>query len=376
MIKNRQTNISMKKQKRYRRIIATALLTGMGLMLTGCGEEKTENALAYRKIGINAMAEGNYEEAINNFQLALDQSKGQIRNLQLDICMQKAEALYLNEQPEDAIAVCDAVLDYDKSYATAYYLRGNLYLQQGDSEKALADYEQAAKYADADYEIYIQLYENLNRAGMKAEGEKYLNKALELKGKGRYYLTNRGYIYYLMGDYENAKEQLLQAVAIEQKEGEDDKAELYLAQTAEQLGDEQTAAQYYKAYAENHADDSIVLEELGNMAMEKEDYADACAYYQKGLQTSNPSNEQLLRRGEIAALEQLYEFEQAKEKMAQYVLDYPEDEQAAREYLFLKTRTAVADQIEEEKQTAEAAQASDGFGEDPAAEDGSDSTGQ
>ena len=376
MIKNRQTNISMKKQKRYRRIIATALLTGMGLMLTGCGEEKTENALAYRKIGINAMAEGNYEEAINNFQLALDQSKGQIRNLALDICMQKAEALYLNEQPEDAIAVCDAVLDYDKSYATAYYLRGNLYLQQGDSEKALADYEQAAKYADADYEIYIQLYENLNRAGMKAEGEKYLNKALELKGKGRYYLTNRGYIYYLMGDYENAKEQLLQAVAIEQKEGEDDKAELYLAQTAEQLGDEQTAAQYYKAYAENHADDSIVLEELGNMAMEKEDYADACAYYQKGLQTSNPSNEQLLRRGEIAALEQLYEFEQAKEKMAQYVLDYPEDEQAAREYLFLKTRTAVADQIEEEKQTAEAAQASDGFGEDPAAEDGSDSTGQ
>ena len=376
MIKNRQTNISMKKQKRYRRISASALLTGMGLMLTGCGEEKTENALAYRKIGINAMAEGNYEEAINNFQLALDQSKGQIRNLELDICMQKAEALYLNEQPEDAIAVCDAVLDYDKSYATAYYLRGNLYLQQGDSEKALADYEQAAKYADADYEIYIQLYENLNRAGMKAEGEKYLNKALELKGKGRYYLTNRGYIYYLMGDYENAKEQLLQAVAIEQKEGEDDKAELYLAQTAEQLGDEQTAAQYYKAYAENHADDSIVLEELGNMAMEKEDYADACAYYQKGLQTSNPSNEQLLRRGEIAALEQLYEFEQAKEKMAQYLLDYPEDELAAREYLFLKTRTAVADQIEEEKQTAEAAQASDGFGEDPAAEDGSDSTGQ
>ena len=375
MKKNRQTT-NRKNNRIHGRIIAAALLIGVGLMCTGCGEEKTENALAYRKIGMNAMAEGDYAEAIANFQLALDQSKGQIRNLELDICMQKAEALYLNDQPEDAIAVCDAVLDYDKSYATAYYLRGNLYLQQGDSEKALADYEQAAKYADADYEIYIQLYENLNRAGMKAEGEKYLNKALELKGKGRYYLTNRGYIYYLMGDYENAKEQLLQAVAIEQKEGEDDKAELYLAQTAEQLGDEQTAAQYYKAYAENHADDSIVLEELGNMAMEKEDYADACAYYQKGLQTSNPSNEQLLRRGEIAALEQLYEFEQAKEKMAQYVLDYPEDEQAAREYLFLKTRTAVADQIEEEKQTAEAAQASDGFGEDPAAEDGSDSTGQ
>ncbi|MBO5154445.1 MAG: tetratricopeptide repeat protein [Eubacterium sp.] len=377
MTKNRQNNIRIKRQKLKRRVIAAALLTGMGLMLTGCGEKQTENALAYRKIGMNAMAEGNYAEAIDNFQLALDQSKGQIRNLELDICMQKAEALYLNNQPEKAIAVCDAVLAYDKSYASAYYLRGNLYLQQGDSKKALADYEQAAKYADADYEIYIQLYVNLNRAGMKEEGEKYLNEALELKGKGRYHLTNRGYIYYLMGDYEKAKEQLLQAVAIEQKEGEDDKAELYLAQTAEQLGDEQTATQYYKAYAENHADDSVVLEELGNMAMEKGDYADACAYYQKGLQTTNPSNEQLLRRGEIAALEQMYEFEQAKDKMAQYVLDYPEDEQAAREYLFLKTRTAVADQIEEEKQAAEeAAQAAEGSGEDAVSEDGADNTGQ
>ena len=354
MIRNRQTinTESRRKSRKYGRMLALALVLTSGVMLAGCGEERTENALAYRKIGMNAMAEGNYAEAIDNFQLALDQSKGQIRNLELDICMQKAEALYLNDQVEDAIAVCDAVLDYDKSYADAYYLRGNLYLQQGDPDKALADYEQAAKYADADYDIYIQLYVNLDRAGMKAEGEKYLDQALELKGKGRYHLTNRGYIYYLMGDYEQAKEQLLQAVEIQQKEGEDDKAELYLAQTAERLGDEQTATQYYKAYAENHSDDSIVLEELGNMALEKGDYADACAYYRKGLETTNPSNEQLLRRGEIAALEQMYEFEQAKEKMSQYVLDYPEDEQAAREYLFLKTRTSVAEQIEEEKKDA------------------------
>lgn len=357
MIKGQTKN--RKKIGIYRRIAAAALAIGMGLMFTGCGEERTEHALAYRKIGMNAMAEGNYAEALENFQLALDQSKGQIRNLELDICMQKAEALYLNGQPEDAIAVCDAVLDYDKSYANAYYLRGNLYLQKGDSKKALADYEQAAKYADADYEIYIQLYENLNRAGMKAEGEKYLGDALELKGKDRYHLTNRGYIYFMMGDYETAKEELLQAVELKQKEGGDDKAELYLAQTAERLGDEQTAAEYYQAYAKNHADDSIVLEELGNMAMEKGDYADACTYYQKGLQTAKPSNEQFLRRGEIAALEQMYEFEQAKDKMAQYVLDYPEDEQAAREYLFLKTRTAVADEIAEEKQAAEAAQSAE-----------------
>ena len=48
-------------------------------------------------------------------------------------------------------------------------------------------------------------------------------------------------------------------------------------------------------------------------------------------------------------MEQLYKFEEAKELMAQYVLDYPDDEEAAREYLFLKTRTAVSDQLQEEE---------------------------
>lgn len=341
------------KDRRKRGRMLAALLLAAGCFLTGCGGGNVENALAYRKIGINAMAEGDYQAAIDNFQKALDQSKGEIRNLELDICMQKAEALFLNGQTEDALAVCNAVLDYDKNYANAYYLRGNLYLQQKDSRRALADYEQAAKSAKADYEIYIRLYENLNRAGMPEEGEKYLEEALKLKGKERYHLTNRGYIYYLMGDYEQAKGQLLLAVAADLKEGEDDKAELYLAQTAEKLGDEATAAEYYNAYAKDHADDSVVLEELGNIAMGKEDYASAYDYYERGLAVEKPVNAQALARGAIAALEYQYEFERAKERMAQYVLDYPDDAQAAREYVFLKTRTAVADQPAQESEEPE-----------------------
>ena len=333
-----------------KRGLALVLLLCAGLSVTGCSKDRTDDELAYRKIGIRSMEQGNYKEAVDSFQKALDQSKGKIRNLELDICMNKAEALYQNGQPEDAIAVCDAVLDYNDKYANAYYLRGNIYLQEGNVQQALSDYELAAKHADADYGIYIQLYENLSRAGRAEDGVKYLNQALELKGKGRGYLASRGYIYFLQGDYASAKDELTQAVAIEKKEGEDDKAELYLAQTYDQLGDQNEAAKYYELYAKDHADDAVVLEELGNMAMEQENYGQALTYYQNGLATKSPVNEQKLRRGEIAAMEQLYDFEQAKEKMSQYVLDYPNDEEAAREYLFLKTRTAVADQLEEEKQ--------------------------
>lgn len=351
--KNNRQNASVRRGN-FMRLSAALLLCTAAVTVGGCGEKQTEQALAYRKIGINEMQKGNYAQAVENFQLALDQSKGQIRNLELDICMNKAEALYQNGQITDAIAVCDAVLDYDKDYADAYYLRGNLYLQQGDTARALKDYEQAAAHAGSDYEVYIQLYRNLERAGRKEDGTAYLNMALEIKGRSRADLANKGYVYFLMGDYANAKEQLTLAVAEEKKEGADDRAELYLAQTYEQLGAADEAEKYYKLYAQDHADDAIVLEELGNMKMEKGDYADAYNYYNKGLQTNAPANEQKLRRGRIAALEQMFDFEQAKEEMAQYVLDYPEDEEAAREYLFLKTRTAVADQISQEQAAAAA----------------------
>ncbi|MBO5245855.1 MAG: tetratricopeptide repeat protein [Eubacterium sp.] len=369
MINNKVTN----RNKQKRKLLSVVLLAACCACFSGCGTEKTEQALAYRKIGINAMAQGEYDSAIENFQLALDQSRGMVRNLELDICMNKAEALYLNGQMKEAIEVCNAVLEYNKGYATAYYLRGNMYLQQNQAKEALEDYAQAAKYADADYDMYIQLYENLKRAGMQTEGYKYLEQALELKGKSRYHLAKRGYIYYLMGNLADAKQQLEQAVELEKKDAVDDKAELYLAQTCEQMGDTAGAEKYYNAYAKDHADDSIVLEELGNMAMEKKDYISACGYYRKGLETKRPSNEQTLRRGEIAALEQMYEFEQAKEKMAQYVLDYPDDEEAAREYLFLKTRTSVAEQIKKEQEEAAAQAQSE---QDEAAQQAQDGQGE
>ena len=49
-------------------------------------------------------------------------------------------------------------------------------------------------------------------------------------------------------------------------------------------------------------------------------------------------DEQNLRRNEILAYEYKGDFASAKEKMASYVEDYPEDETAAREYQFLQTR--------------------------------------
>ena len=60
--------------------------------------------------------------------------------------------------------------------------------------------------------------------------------------------------------------------------------------------------------------------------------------FQQALEAGSPENEKSLRRNEIICYENLYDFAHAKEKMASYVKDYPEDEEAQRENIFLQTR--------------------------------------
>jgi hypothetical protein len=47
---------------------------------------------------------------------------------------------------------------------------------------------------------------------------------------------------------------------------------------------------------------------------------------------------QILKKNEIIAYENLGMFEEAKDKLKQYLTDYPEDSQALREAEFIETR--------------------------------------
>lgn len=57
-------------------IIAGAAL--VAALLAGCTNERLENEMAYRKIGINSMQSGDYEGAVAAFNSALSQCVGEI----------------------------------------------------------------------------------------------------------------------------------------------------------------------------------------------------------------------------------------------------------------------------------------------------------
>lgn len=332
----------MKKKQKLTILMMTALSVGM---LSGCSNERLENELAYRQIGINSMQAGDYADAETAFSTALEQHIGKITDTELDICYYKAAAQYAGGNTEGAMATYQAILDYDDKEGSAYYLRGSLLLETGDTEAALADYKKAVKYLPDDYELYIHIYEKLSGYNLEEEGTEYLKQAFDIKGNTADNLMYRGQLYYLMGEYDNAKTELTAAI-----EKESVKANLYLAQVYDAVGDTANAENYYQVYLASGSADSIVMNALGEIEIGKGNYTAALDYFRQGLAMEQVQNRRELMRNEIIACEYTSDFSGAWEVTQEYVNLYPEDEGVQREYLFLKNRQGV----QEEKPDTEA----------------------
>ncbi len=323
-----------RKTYRYKALL-TVMLAAMGMChLAGCkDQEALENQQAYRQVGMNKLSEGNYEEAVEAFQKALDQSNAVVTDMEIDICYYKATAQYKGGDAKGALETCKALIDYNKKDYKAYYLRGCIYLKEEDRENAMKDYRKAFETSGNDYEMYVSVYESLKNAGWDSEAEEVLAAALKLKADKPEEYRERGHIYLLQGDYENAKKELDKAI-----NGDDVKALLYLAQVYDAQGDSSQAAALYESYISKNNSDVSTLVALGDMQMEAKNYSQALEFYQQALSVKNPPNEQQLRRNEIIACEQMQDYEGAREKALAYIKDYPEDEEAQKEYTFLQTR--------------------------------------
>ena len=273
----------------------SALLLAFLVFAGGCNDkEKEENQEAYRQIGINRMEEGKYDEAVEAFQSALDQSLARIGERELDICYYKAEAQYLAGKEDFAAAV---------------------------------------KYEKNDYELYIGIYGQLSAAGESGEAAEYLESALEISGKSAEDYLQRGRIYLLTGDNEKAKEAL--ETALEKENGE---AKFYLGQMYEAAGEDEKAQKMYESYAGDHTDDAKALVSLADISLRRGEYEKAVSYLKKAQETKEGENSRRLQKKLIAACEMAGNFADAKREMERYIKDCPEDKKAEREYEFLKTR--------------------------------------
>lgn len=314
------------------RAVAAMLVLAVALGISACGKKDTKEQDAYRQYGINCLEIGKYDEAIQAFQNALNQSLGKVGEKEIDICFYKAKAQSLSGATDDALETYNAIIDYNKD-GRAYYLRGNLYFDMGDEEKALADYESAVREDKKNYELYIGIYQSMYQRGLGEDGQKYLNAALEIKGNKAEDMLNKGRICYLLGDYKTALEDLQKA-----KEDGLPQASYYLAQTYKASGESKKAQQCVKEYLDSGVATSYELYDLGVEEMSDGNYTDALTYFNAALGMEKVPNKQNLMKSAIAAYEYNGDFASAKSMLADYLEQYPSDEEAQKESTFLETR--------------------------------------
>lgn len=307
----------------------------MGVLMlafcTGCSERE-ENQLTYRQKGISLMENGKYEDALVEFQNALDLSLGEIEEEEIDICFYKAESLYMIGDVEGALKTYSAILAVEEE-PKAYFLRGNLYYSLGNEEEALKDYAAAIEHAPKEYELYIGVYEALTAHGKEAEAQDYLKKALENKGNSACDKMQKGRIHFLLGETDKAIALLEEAI-----KGKETEAYFYLAQVQEALGNTQAAEENMTAYVESGKVDSYNLFRVANTQLGKGNYTMAIQCLNQALTLETVPNKQMILKTLIIAHEQNRDFDTAKELMAEYIEAYPDDAEAMREYTFLETR--------------------------------------
>ena len=288
--------------------------------------------LIHRSRGIADMGLSDYGAAVEEFTEALSSNKGYVESMDIDTSYYLAVAQYRMGDVKGANETYSAIIALYPKEADAYYLRGRTYLALLDTDNAKSDFDKAVKLDPGDPDLYVQIFEALSDAGLSDDGQRYLKNAMELNTKLSAF--QKGRLYYCMGDYDRAKQNLENAVQNER----DPQATLYLGRTYEALGDMNYAASLYRSYLENDPGNAQVMNQLGLCLMNIGDYNAALDVFNKGLELGDPAMDQSLWFNLITAYEYMGDFNRAKTMMQDYLKEYPADEDAVRENEFLATR--------------------------------------
>ncbi|MFI3176870.1 MAG: tetratricopeptide repeat protein [Eubacteriales bacterium] len=287
--------------------------------------------LIARGSGIAYMGLMEYEEAIVSLEEALSYSNGIVQPVDYDINYYLAAAYYKLGEYENAIATYASIVALEEQEQQAYYLMGVSKLQLGLIDEACADFEAAIACDTTNYQVLIDIVQNLNEAGEGERGAVYLQNVIDTVQDKLDYATS-GMIYYYLEDYEMAR------LSLDEAKGSSEEVTLMLGKTYEELGDVNYAASVYRDYLATNPECVSIYNQLALCLMRQELYEEALVAVQDALLIEDNSMKQTLLYNEIMLYEYLQEYSTAAVLMESYLTKYPADEVAQREYEFLSTR--------------------------------------
>lgn len=286
---------------------------------------------SYRAQGISYLELEDYAAAIAAFSRSLNTMDSANEEFKKDTMYYLASTRADYGQTEEAIGVYTDILKMGND-VQSLFLRGKLYLLEGEKEKAQADFSKALEKSK-DYNLYINIFIVYEQQNMAAEGNAYLEQALTIKPEKASDYYEHGRVYYYMKDYEGAKTELVKAV----KEDDQD-AVLLLGKVYIAMEDVSSARAMYQEYLNNKKDSAKAYNGLALCDIYEKSYDSALANIQKGLEYEDKDEKQSLLFNEIVVYEYKLDFETAKQRMVVYLEMYPDDEAANRENEFLQSR--------------------------------------
>lgn len=296
-------------------------------------EDKEDGMQLYRGYGLAYMGLSEYEQAVSAFETALSYSTGKLTDYEYDINYYLATAYSKVGRYEDAIDVYTAILDLRPKDISSYYLRGTVELQNGEFDAAKEDFDHAISLNKTDYSIYIDIYTSLSQNGYEEEGLAYLKSVMDTENNSMT-AYDKGQICYYLGDYANACVYLEEAYS----KNNDEETMLLLGRAYEADGNLNYASTLFNKYLQSNPQSASVYNELGLCRLKQEDYSGALDAFQTALTIDDNDMLQTLKYNEIVAYEYMGEYRRATVLLETYLLSYPDDEAANREYVFLQTR--------------------------------------
>ncbi len=326
-----------------KRLLKSIILMISVMMLSACGAKDVETQDALKESAIAALENGKYDEALSEFDEALTYAGGRVTAREIDICYYKAVAQYLSENFSEAVKTLDGVIAYDEENADAYFLRGSIYLSEGESEKAIADFRKSVETSPGDNERVERIFEALCENGQREGGLSIVSEALAKMGDSDDELLWKGRLYILLEQYDDALDMLTRAEGAGIGE-----AEVYLAQVLAATGDKTGASEKLAIYmsSDTVTTDGIAAagEEymrLGEYEIAYDCFTQGIGYYSEEDSKRDDLTREAYRRllgDRVAACEFLGQWSDALKYAREYIALYPQDERMLKEIKFLSTR--------------------------------------
>ena len=296
-------------------------------------QENGEDALMIaRGRGIASYYLMDYRGAVDYYHESMSYTGSNVTDLDYDLNFYLAAAYEKLDEYENAIATYTAILNLSDKDVMAYYLRGTDHLKVGEHDQAIEDFEKALTLDPNNYDLRIEVAGRLSENYYEEEGIKYLQNFL-VDNEKKLSSFDKGRIYYYMGDLDNAKVYLEDA-----RDDDDQNTVLFLGKTYEKLGDYNYAASVYDNFLKRHPESAVIYNQMGLCKLESGDYEAALNAFVSAKNIENNGLEQTLSYNEIVATEYLGDFKKAKNLMASYLTNYPDDDAAKKENVFLSTR--------------------------------------